>query len=454
MNATSIQTATVAAVPSVEITAPRWLTGSVAVVWVLALTFVIASIVAVRDHRDALKSIAVDSAKSVIAAEQMAAALADMDANAANGLLSPLQRVTSVAAYNKARGQMTDALVDAAQNITFNGEKEQIKLLAKESGVYGERVESAFTLQNSNPAAGLTRYLSAALLMDKSLLPGARNIDKINRDQLDASYQTIGRNSTIQLGLVWLAGLGLLVVLLRIQFFLSERMRRTLNPLCIVSMILAAGFLLYTHHALTTVTYEIKVVKADAFESIHALWQTKAKAYEANAQESRFLLDRQFAASHEKRFNQLAKEISNDPEKLLAATIKTGPPADATGFLADELRNVTFSGERAAAAKAVDWWTKYIQIDLRIRALELAGQHDQALQLCLGEEANQSNWAFNGFIGSLDDVLKINQSEFDQALASGFNVLSGFEITAPVMGLLAALACLFGVLPRIREYSA
>ena len=436
--------------PVVEIPTPRWLMGSVVLVWLLALAFVITAVVAVRQHRAALKAIANDSAKSVIAAERIAASLADMDASAANALLSPQQKQDAIAAYDKSREQMTDALVEAARNITFDGEEKEIKALAKNSGIYGERVEAAFTLQNINAPAAVAKYLTAAQLLDKTLMPGARNVDKINRDELDSSFKDIGRNSAIQTTLVWLTGLVMLAVLLRIQFFLSAKMRRTLNPLCVLATVLTAGMLLYTSHALSLVSHEIKVVKADAFESIHSLWQAKAIAYEANAQESRYLLDKQDAVSHQARFMDLVKAISNDPERLVQLKGKT---TDATGFLAEELKNITFPGERKAAFGAAEWWAKYIQIDNRIRAFERAGQHDQALRLCLGEEANQSNWAFNGFIGALDEVLKINQDAFDQAAAAGFQALDKFEWIAIVMGLAAALACLFGVLPRVREYT-
>lgn len=436
--------------PVVEIPTPKWLSGSIILVWLLTIAFVITAVVAVREHRAALKVVANDSAKSVIAAERIAAALADMDANAANGLLSAQQKEAAVAAYNKGRGQMTDALVDAARNITFDGEEVEIKALAKNSGIYGERVEAAFTLQNGNAPAALSKYLSAAQLLDKTLMPGARTVDKINRDELDTSYRTISRNSKIQFALVWLAGLGMLAVLLRVQFFLSARTRRTLNPLCVLATAIALGLLLYTHHALSTVSHELKVVKADAFESIHAVWQAKAAAFEANAQESRYLLDKQGAVEHQTRFETLAQAIASDPEQLVK--LKNNAPTS-TGLLADELRNTTFAGERKAALIAVEWWAKYIQVDTRIRALERSGQHEQAVQLCLGEETGQSNWAFNGFISALDEVLKINQTAFDQAAASGFEALDKFEWIAALMGLTAALACLFGVLPRIREYS-
>ena len=456
MTATPIQTAAAQPAASVEITTPRWLAGAVVLVWLLGLALVVTSVVAVREQRSALDVIANQSAKSVIAAERMASALADMDANAANGLLSPQQKQSAIDGYNKSRGMMTDALVDAARNITFAGEEAEIKSLATASGVYGARVEAAFTFQNVNVPLAVAQYLKAAQLMDSSLLPAARKVDDINRSELNGSFENVGRLSYIQRALVWLTGIGMLAVLLRIQFFLSDRMRRSLNPLCLLATAVTAWLLLYTNHALSTAFHQVVVVKSDAFESVHLLWKTKAAAFEANAQESRYLLDKPGALNHQAYFDGVSKAISDDPAKLLATTSSTEerhPTGDMKGFLADELRNITFEGERDAAVKVVAWWVRYIEIDAKIRALERSGQHDQAVQLCLGEEDNQSNWAFKGFITALDKTLDINQREFDRATKSGFNVLKGFEILAPILGLIAALACLFGVLPRIREYS-
>jgi len=454
MAVASIQAPPPIPAPAVEITTPRWLTGSVVLVWLLALVFVTASIVAVREHRDALHVIANQSARSVIAAEQMAAGLADMDANAANGLLT---KQASEAAYDASRKLMSDALVDAAHNMSFSGEEEQIKALAKDSGIYSARVEAAFTLQSSNMTAAVAQYLKAAQLMDVSLMPGARNVDAINRKELDEGYKSIQRVSLIQTALVWITGLAMLAVLLRVQFFLSERMRRTLNPLCLLATLMIGGLLFYTTFALSTSTHQIEVVKSDAFESLHLLWQAKAVAYEANAQESRFLLDRQGAAKHQARFVELANQIAEGGTKLLDAvkTSRTAKPSTAIkGLLADELRNVTFYGERESGVDAVVWWAKYRDIEAKIWGMEVAGQHDKAQEIAHGSEPGQSNWAFNGFISAIDSTLAINQKAFDEASNRGFAILQHFEATASVIGLMAALACLFGVLPRIREYTA
>jgi hypothetical protein len=254
---------------------------------------------------------------------------------------------------------------------------------------------------------------------------------------------------------VWITGLALLAILLRVQFFLSDRMRRMLNPLCLLATLAAGVLLLYTNHALSTSHDQIKVVKEDSFDSIHSLWKAKATAYEANAKESRSLLDKQNAAAQQQGFDKLASLIANDPEKLMAAARAARKPGpDMTGFLADELRNITFVGESQAAREAVDMWTLYMAVAANVRNLERSGKHDKAIELCLGNYPNQSNWSFNGFIKALDRTLAINQKEFDRSSAFGFEVLRNFEVIALVMGLIVALGCLFGILPRIREYSA
>ena len=442
--------------PVVEISTPRWLTGSVALVWALALVFVVASIIAVRAQRNALDTIANNSAKSVIAAQRIKVGFADMDANAANTLLSPQQKQKSIDAYNNGREAMTNALVDAAHNITFDGEEKVIKALAKDSSIYSARVEAAFTMQYTGASAAVPHYLKAAELMDEKLIPAAREIDTINRGELDKSYSSIQRISVIQTILVWMTGLALIAILLRVQFFIGDRMRRTLNPPCLLATFLAAGLLLYTNHALSAATHQIEVVKADAFESLHSLWQAKALAYEANAQESRYLLDKPGAARHKARFAEIASLMANDPMRLVALTNGTNGklPVELKGLLVEELRNITFTGERDAAVGAARWWAQYVEIDRKIQVHEAEGQHDKALALCLGEGEGQSNRAFNEVIRNIDKTLEINQQAFEEASRLGFNALSRFEVIAPVIALIAALLCLFGVLPRIREYSA
>jgi hypothetical protein len=323
--------------------------------------------------------------------------------------------------------------------------------------MYDARVEAAFTLQSTKaPALALAQYLSAANLMDNSLIQVARKVDVLKRKELDDGYRRINEVSLIQRTIVWITGILLMVILLRIQFYLTERMRRTLNPLCLLATLFAAVMLLYTNHALSVADDHTKIAKESAFDSIHALWLAKAMAYEADTRESRYLLDQKNADAQDRAFREIASQISNDPVQLLAAVKKSGknPPESSKGFLAHELRNITFYGERAAAIKTVEAWIAYLAIDDSIRRFEQAGQHDKALELCLGNGENQANWAFDRFINALDQTIDINQTQFDKSASLGFEALNNYEIVGPVMALLAVLACFFGVLPRIREYSA
>ena len=95
--------------------------------------------------RDAFKTIGKDAAPSIIAAQEIGAALADLDANVANALLgTPQHRQAAAAAIDKQRIKVTDGLVDAAENITYgDAEKIPIRNLTRSFGLYLESAAEA-----------------------------------------------------------------------------------------------------------------------------------------------------------------------------------------------------------------------------------------------------------------------------------------------------------------------
>ena len=88
-------------------------------------------------------------------------------------------------------------------------------------------------------------------------------------------------------------------------------------------------------------------------------------------------------------------------------------------LLANELRNITFSGEQDAADQTLTAWGKYIAIDGQVRALENAGQTDAAITLCTGPGPEQSNGAYQRFDDALGRTLDINEKEFAGDVAQG-----------------------------------
>jgi hypothetical protein len=139
---------------------------------------------------------------------------------------------------------------------------------------------------------------------------------------------------------------------------------------------------------------------------------------------------------------------------VAAARAGQPPPRGCEGYLADELRNVTFAGEREAAVATLEAFVRYLEIDAEIRRRERAGEHGEAVRLCLGEGPGESNWAFARFDDALGKTLAINQVVFRETVDDSLRRLDPFDVTAPLAALAVAGLALAGLWPRMREYQA
>jgi hypothetical protein len=430
-------------------------------IWVLALLFFVAVRAGVGEHRLAMKTIGEDSAPSIIAAQKIKSNLADMHSNAANVLLhKPGAGKQALADYEKRRVEATDGILAAAGNITYGeAERGPLRKLLNALGRYEAVVAQALVLHNRGEADFLAQHRQADRVMSKEILPAADDLDKANRDMMDRGYTSVRRSSRWASFAVLLAGVALLAVLAVVQFFLFRRMRRVINPGLAAATALALVFLGYTLVVFGLQRSALKTAKEDAFESIHALWRARAEAYDANGDESRWLLDRKQAGAYDKAFSAKSAKLVQLPagtsyEALLAEVKRNSLPAGFKGYLADELRNITFAGERDAAVQSLQTFVRYIDIDAQIRRLEKEGKHDEAVALCLGTKEGESNWAFDRFDEALGKTIDINQREFDAAVKRSFAGLAPLDWLAPLAVLGVAALALGGLWPRLREYAA
>ncbi len=432
-----------------------WL--SVAAIAVLAVALMTAALWAVSLHRQALKTVAKDAAPSIIAAQQMRAALSDMDANVANELLGATDPKEALKAYELRRKQVGDALVVAAENVTY-GDAERLPLQTLIFGLsnYERQVQRARDLLRQDHEAARIAYREAAGLMSGQLLRAAGDLDQANQKELDKTYEKVKAASGVSKMVLRLAAIALLLVLAWVQAFLSNRTRRLLNVMLLAATGVTAGFWIYTDSAVSSGAQELKHVKEDAFDSIHALWKTMATVYDANAEESRYLFDAPNAGAWVRDFLTHSNQIASVPKGLTAADLAKSRalPLDFKGLLADELRNITYEGEREAALETLKNWQVYLEIDHRIRDLNQSGKVKEAVTLCVGSKPGESNWAFDRLEGSIRKTIGINQTAFDKSAEKGFQRLAGFEVVAPVAALLIAGLGFFGLMVRIREYSA
>ena len=446
--------------PASTWTTPKRLQVSLGAIWIAAFLLFLAVFLGTRQHYAAIKAVGLDAAPSIVAAQRIKAGLADMDANVANELIAPPGRgAESEKGYNARRLEVSQTLVKAAENITYgDAERVPIQTLTYNLGNYEALVAQARLLHGrGGDTQTLTLYRQANLLMHQTLLPAADALDKANADPLADAY---GRQKTASAGtrgVVWAAGLLLLTILLATQVWLSRRTRRTLNPLLLAATALGFVFLALTVGRLGEASGHLKVAKEDAFDSIHALWQARAVAYDANADESRWLIDRSHAREYQEAFFQKSAQIAAIPEgytyTTVAASSQSLPPGF-HGFLADELRNVTFPGEQDEATGVLRDYGQYAAIDGQVRSLENAGHSAEAVALCTGYAPGQSNEAYGRFDDALGRTLDINQKAFDGAVGAAFADLSALPILAPVAMLALALLSWLGLRPRLREYEA
>jgi hypothetical protein len=122
------------------------------------------------------------------------------------------------------------------------------------------------------------------------------------------------------------------------------------------------------------------------------------------------------------------------------------------GYLGTEFRNITFTGERAAAARALLAYQVYEKYDRKLRAMAKTNLA-QAIAFDIGTSPGQSDWAFNQWDGALRSVITINENAFTAAILDGQTTGSPWVALIPAMGtaLIAALA-VAGTRPRLAEY--
>jgi hypothetical protein len=430
-------------------------TGLVAV-WVLCALYLVVANAAIQGARQAVQTIGRDSAPSIVAAAQIRASMADLDANVANLLLGPPNGMPEVErAIERDRIAITHPLVAAAENITYDQEWAPIETMVSGLGEYLQQVSEARLLHNRGDSAGaLNAYRHATDLMHQSLLPSAVTLGTVNQQYLDLGYQ--GRRATllvqeVVVGLLGVAGIATLIVL---QVFLARRTKRMLNPSLVLATLVLAVLSFQTVGTLWASSATLKLAKQDAFDSVAALWQARAVAFDANGDESRYLLDPERASAAQTQFVQRTAALVDTGNLSLSQVVDAANSGQVRfkGYLADELNNITFVGERDAALATLSDFVVYLGLDAQIRALEQAGRHQEAVALCIGTQEGQSNWAYDRFDASLSRTLDINEQAFAGAIDQGFALVSWFPLGGPIGLFLVAGLTLLGLWPRLNEY--
>jgi hypothetical protein len=213
----------------------------------------------------------------------------------------------------------------------------------------------------------------------------------------------------------------------------------------------------------TSESNHLRVAKKDAFTSILALTQARAVSYDANADESRYLVDPDRADQYQQAFLAKSQQLVDLTSATLAnwdqrlgdaiqAYQRDNNDVGWGGFFGTEFRNITFVGERAEAENALLRYQAYQLDDRRIRALATSGNLAGAIAFCTSYAPGDSNYAFDQYDRALAALIATNQHAFDQAVGDGKSELGGWTVSLWI-GCVLLLALLWaGVWPRLAEY--
>ncbi len=430
---------------------PGKMTAALAGCVVGAVVMALCALGAYSGARQAVQTVGKDSVPSIVAAERILATLGDAHANAMNAVVTNEgEDGPSLKKYRQDMDQVHADLLTAAQNITYgDDEKKPILALMTRLGEY-ERVLGRERVQSGDNA--IATIVASNSLMRGQILPAAMELDQANFRHLTITYDAHRKHALLAALPFIIFALVTLAVLIGTQIYLFKKTRRILNPAMAAATAVALVFAVCCAFTLNSVETTLISLKKDSFDSIYALWKAKAIAYDANADESLYLIYNGRPAEQLKTFDSFktkaAELVDLEPEEALAAI---ADKKRIKGLLGDELANITFPGEEEAAKETLRTWVEYKKIDSQITGLLKHGHYKEALKLDLGADPGQSNRAFDRFDQALDKTLKINETVFRNSVDWAFKLLGFFPYMLGIVLVSIIVACILGEGGRLSD---
>ena len=404
-----------------------------------------------RAFHAVVQTIGYESEPSIVAAENIRGTLSDAHTDFLRAFVSAEgTNGKSISDYRAAIELANDYLVAASQNITYGDAERQPILRALDN------LSLYQTLEGSALADGGNIYdiRAADDVIREHIIPAVDDLAAASLAYLNNAYSDGRAAARIWLMAFCAASLVLVLLLLYTQRYLLATFRRVINPWIAAgtaTMILSVlGFGVCGMNFLSN----IRIAKEDAFDSVFALSQAKALAYNAHSQESIYLITRDKDEKAEPAGNfQRSATMLLTPERADTSQLPPGAPLPkALGLLNQELANITFDGEEQAARATVAAWLDYARIDRRIRDLESSGQHNNAVALDLGTSPTESEGAFERFVLTLNKTTDLNQDQFDAAVARATNEARLLWIILIPLLLAPLVGSVAGIQQRLAEF--
>ncbi|MFD1045151.1 hypothetical protein ACFQ1S_05870 [Kibdelosporangium lantanae] len=454
---------------------PNWIIALASTCVLLAVVLGAFVSVVTSSVRDGVRVIGREAAPQVAATTGLYFALSDMDAQLANVQLAgndpamATNRKEALDLYQQRRIEANGALQRIA---TGDPGDPKIADILDRIGRYESLAGQTTALNDRDrdngpagrPSKPALEHHSEATDLMQATLREVRDLTTANHDLLNQTYQDKLDGAVAARAWLWVIGGLLVLALLGLQVFLRVRLRRRLNPAALLATIVVGVTVVIGFTALSAEARDLEVAKANAFDSIVALSQARAVGYDANADESRYLVDSGRTAWYERSFLDKTQSLVTilgagiaDFDQRFDDALRAyhGKNTDVRfgGYFGAEMNNITFAGERDAAERVLTTYQQYQRDDRRIRAMASRGDLRQAIAFCVATTSGSSNYDFAQYDKALTAVIDINQQAFDTAIRDADNELTGWGDLVP-LGVPVTVTVLVaaGVWRRVREY--
>ncbi len=394
-----------------------------------------------------------DTAPSVSSAEAIRTGLAAANADYALAMLSNEGADGAfLSAMRLHLRAVRSAVVEAAGNVTYGDEERgPIGTVLQGLGDYEQAVGRSIA-----SAGDARRDLAFAAndVLHWTVLPAAVTLERVNAGHLAGAYADyLGRWP------VWwivAAGLVLCAGLVAVQVDMARTARRLVNPGLSVATLSIASVSVLVVLRLFAAQSDLRVAKADAFDSVYALSTAAAITADAATAQAFFLFADPASARRSRYaadYGSLVRRLLDmDPARVEQIMKNTSVTPDSAGYIGEELHNVTFPGERDAALALVGAWRRSVEANDALRADDAHGQHALAVRSATQNAPGTARGAFANVDDALRKVLSINQDAFASSIASAEGDDAPLGVALVAGFVLAIAAAWFGIGRRLDDY--
>jgi hypothetical protein len=412
-----------------------------------AIVFGVVAVEAAGTRRDAVQDVATTE-PLLVSAVDLSASLSDAHAIAAlSFLVGGPEPAVSRRSYSRALGTAGAGVAQLAREVgTTPASGPAVRRITQRLPVYAGLIDSARANNRRGFPVGGAYLRRASNTMRGEILPAARDLYKIEAQQLTTSYRAGVSGATLPA--IVLAGVGLLALLTATQVYITRATHRVFNvPLALATTMLL-GLLAWIVVAFAVQQQALAEAQRSGSDPVELLTAARILASRAQANESVALSARGGGegeprlADADRGFQAVVKPIGTD---------RSGG-ARGSGGLLDAAAAISEGGRIDAVYEA---YRRYLASHRRVVDEETKGNFSRAVQLAVESRSDgtpSTKRAAEDLNVALAGEVRFAQRRFADASSRAQSALGGLQVGIPVLTVLCALLALLGVRERLEEY--